>query len=366
MRRVLIVGQTPPPFHGQAIAIGQAVAGPYREVEIAHVRMAFSRELDEVGRFAVRKVVHLLAVIARIVGQRLRRRIDIFYYSPAGPDRIPMWRDFAILLAARPLFPRTVFHFHASGLSTLAPRLSRLERLLFRAAYHRPHGTIRMSQHMEGDGRALGARREWILPNGVPDHAAPYLDHPKPERAPQVILWLANLYESKGIGVFLEACRVLRRRGVDFRAEVVGAFPSPAVEADLRGRAETGGLGERIVFHGALTGEAKWRAYAGADIFCFPSFYESEGMPLVLLEAMQFGLPVVATRWRGIQDMVVDGETGLLVPVRDPESTAGALAALLGEPARARAMGMRGRQVFLSRYTLEAFLAGLEEIFLAV
>jgi glycosyltransferase involved in cell wall biosynthesis len=366
MRRVLVVGQTPPPFHGQAVAIGLAVAGPYDAVEVVHVRLAFSRTLGEVGRFVPRKLLHLVAVLIRIVALRLRRRVDVLYYSPAGPDRVPMWRDLAILFLARRLAPRTLFHFHASGLSTLYPRLSRLERLLFRAAYFKPAGAIRMSRHMEDDGRALGAEREWIVPYGIPDHAAPFLAAPHRTNPVPLILWLSNIYESKGIGVLLEACRLLRERKVPFRLAVVGAFLSNAQEVELRKRVDHADLGDQVEFQGPLTGEATWRAYAAADVFCLPSFYEREGMPLVLLEAMQFSLPVVATRWRGIQDLVLDGETGLLVPVREPEATASALGALLADPQRARAMGARGRQEYLRVYTDDAYRARLEEVFLAV
>jgi glycosyltransferase involved in cell wall biosynthesis len=365
-RRVLVVGQTPPPFHGQAIAIGLAVEGPYREVEVVHVRLEFSRAMDEVGRFRLRKLLHLAAVLGRIVAARLQRRFDVLYYSPAGPDRTPMWRDFAILVVARRLVPRTLFHFHASGLSTLYPRLSRLERLLFRAAYHHPEGVIRMSPHLEEDGRALAAQREWIVPYGIPDYAAPYLVSPGPPNQPPVILWLSNLYESKGIGVLIEACRRLRERSVAFHLEVVGAFPAAAAQEELRRRVEVAGLSDRVAFRGALTGDAKWRAFANADLFCLPSFYAREGMPLVLLEAMQFALPVVATSWRGLQDVVLEDETGLLVPMLDPGATADALAVLLADPERARAMGARARQEYLRTYTAEAYRAGLERVFLAV
>ncbi len=82
-------------------------------------------------------------------------------------------------------------------------------------------------------------------------------------------------------------------------------------------------------------------AYAEADVFCLPSWWEA--MPLSVLEAMASGLPVVATEVGDVPRLVEDGRTGFVVPSRDPQSLANALAKLLSDPALARSMGAAGR-----------------------
>jgi glycosyltransferase involved in cell wall biosynthesis len=101
-------------------------------------------------------------------------------------------------------------------------------------------------------------------------------------------------------------------------------------------------------------------------VFCLPSYYEREGMPLVVLEAMQFSLPIVATRWRGIPSMVTDGETGFLVPVHDATATADSLERLLRDSDLRRALGRAARTVFEREFTLEIFTARMERALLAV
>ena len=86
-----------------------------------------------------------------------------------------------------------------------------------------------------------------------------------------------------------------------------------------------------------------------ADVFVLPS--RCEGMPLVLLEAMDAGLPVVATRVIGSEEVVADGETGLLVPPEDPAALGTALARLLADPQLRARFGRAGRQRFLERFT---------------
>ena len=72
-----------------------------------------------------------------------------------------------------------------------------------------------------------------------------------------------------------------------------------------------------MTLHGPLSGEARLQAYRRASIFCFPTQVPTESFGLVALEAMQHGLPVVASNWRAIPEIVRDGETGLLFPPGD-------------------------------------------------
>jgi glycosyltransferase involved in cell wall biosynthesis len=129
---------------------------------------------------------------------------------------------------------------------------------------------------------------------------------------------------------------------------------------DLVARAE---LRRRVRFRGVLVGDAKWAEYARADIFCFPSFFEAESFGLAVLEAMSFSLPVVATRWRGLPDIVEDGASGYLVPIRDPVALADRLARLLDAPTLRAQFGQAGRNRFLRNFTLSQHLSAVDQLF---
>jgi glycosyltransferase involved in cell wall biosynthesis len=96
------------------------------------------------------------------------------------------------------------------------------------------------------------------------------------------------------------------------------------------------------------------RVLVSADVFVLSS--DSEGLPMSILEAMAAGLPVVATAVGGVPECVDDGVTGLLVPARDPQAFADALAALLEDPERRRAMGEAGRARARTSFALAAFV----------
>lgn len=353
-----MVGQTPPPFGGQAIMQKMTLAGRYNRIHFYHVRMAFSKEMDEVGRFQVKKIVHLLYVILTIIWMRFRHGIGILYYPPAGPNRIPIYRDMAILICTRWLFKKVIFHFHASGISEIYPELTRIEKFAFRIAYFRPNLTISPSEFNPKDGLLLDTCRDVTIPNGIPDFY-PAMAKNKENPLP-VILFVGIMRESKGVLVTLDACRLLQESGHDFQVKMMGKFDSMAFEGRVQKFVEQHGIEDKIEFLGVCTGKEKWSHFANADIFCFPSFYENESFGLVILEAMQFCLPVVTTRWRGIPSLIEQGVSGYMVAPRDSNAVAEKLSLLLNHPELRKKMGEKGRHRYLEHYTIGTFYKNLE------
>ena len=345
--------------------IDKLVTGEFDRVEMHHVRMTFSKTIDDVGRARPAKLLHLAGVIRRILVARLKYGTTILYYPPAGPNRIPMYRDIAILLATRPLFKHTVFHFHAGGLTDLISELSPIEHTLFTRAYSRPDCAIALSDLNPPDGERLGAGRNLIIPYGIEDNAPRFTRRAGNKQA-STILFVGMLTKSKGVIVLLEACRILKDRSIKFEVQLMGHFASDSFEAEARKFVAANELASQVCFLGVRTGNEKWQTFADADIFCFPSFYESETFGLVVLEAMQFGLPVVATRWRGIPSLIDEGDSGHLAPVQNPKVVAAHLEMLIHEPEKARAMGELGRQRYLAEFTLERWRTRMEAAFLSV
>ena len=356
MARVLVIGQTPPPFQGQAIMIEHLVQGTFTHLHIEFIRLDYSATIGEIGQFSLRKVLQLLKLIVKVYRAALFGNFDYLYYPPAGPNKNPVLRDIAFLLSCRWLFKRTIFHFHASGISTLYPELSRPLRYLFRRAYFRPDLSIFLSTFNPRDDLFIHSLRSVEIPYGIPDHGRRSIvrQHSCPR-----ILYVSALFRSKGILDLLAAASVLQRAGSDFRIDVVGGFESCEFEAECLAFLVNNALQDRIRFHGVRTGKQKWDYYEAADIFFFPSYYKSESFGIVLLEAMQFGLPLVATRWRGIQSIVREDDTGFLVPraapMRWPTSWRGCCMIM-----RCEERWQRARQRYETEYRLETWIERLE------
>ena len=161
---------------------------------------------------------------------------------------------------------------------------------------------------------------------------------------PFELVFVGRLVERKGVHVLLDAVASLpsERKVV---VHVVGDGPE---RERLEGQAARLGLGDRAVFHGFVTADALKRRLEGCDAFVLPAVIDAkgdtEGLGVVLLEAMSYARPVIASAAGGIVDIVRDGRNGWLVPPGDAPALAGAIAACMDDPARARERGLHGRE----------------------
>ena len=345
--------------------IQMLVDGPVDGVELHHVRMAFSDNMNEVGRFQFRKLFHLITLILRIYWGRFRHGAKILYYPPAGPNRVPLIRDAILLLCTRWLFSKTIFHFHAAGASELLPTLPWWFHVPVKRALHAPDAAIQLSTLTVPDADFFGAKRVFIVPNGVDDVATDSLSMSAERSSNSCInlLYLGTVCESKGILLLLDACSRLREIGIDYHLHVVGSFQPSTFEAVVRERIHELLLEPHVTLHGQRTGDEKSRLFASSDIFCFPTHYEAEGFPCVIVEAMSFSLPVISTRWRGIPSIVVDGETGCLIEVKDSDALATKIGQLASNKTLREEMGHQGRVRFESKFTRSKHLQMMSEVF---
>ena len=161
---------------------------------------------------------------------------------------------------------------------------------------------------------------------------------PAPAPHPPTVLTVARMYPRKRLGDLLHAANRLRMRIPDVRFRIVGNGPEVSSLHALHTRL---GLATTVTFLGDVSAATLAVEYVNADCFCLPS--AQEGFGIVFLEAMTAGLPVVACRAAAVPEVVVDGVTGILVSVRDPDALGAALERVLTDQVLARALGTAGR-----------------------
>ena len=277
---------------------------------------------------------------------------------------MPFLRDVLFLACVRGKAAKTVFIFHASGLAEFA-RSSSIRRWLADIAYYGADMALEVAEEKVAPHEVFKAKRHRWCPCGIEVPEAP---RPKHEPgAPLKALFVGSLQEGKGVLEILKTAAHLKAAGHEerIRFDVVGRWMDEDFGREAMAMRHELGVEAMVDFPGQLTGDGKWEAYREADVFFFPTHYASEASPIVLMEALGCGLPVITTAWNGIQALMKGCPTATLLPIKSPEAYARALLALAEEGAREDVEEL-SRGFYRANFLPERFVERVNTAFLEV
>jgi len=238
-------------------------------------------------------------------------------------------------------------------------------RMAVRMILGRATRVIAMSEALRTEALRLrpeAAEKVIVIPNGVDVRTQPKLAVPEARArfglrpdGPLVGL-VARLAPRKGIAEFLQAARLIADRDPEVEFAIAGDGPQREQAEAL---IQELGLAERVRLLGYV--ESVRDLIWALDLLVVSSL--SEGSSVSAMEAMALGKPVVGTEVGGVPEVVLDGDTGVLVPPGNPGAMAEAVCALLADPERAQAMGDRGRQRAAAHFEVEMMLARVKEVY---
>ncbi|MDX1931845.1 MAG: glycosyltransferase family 4 protein [Capsulimonadales bacterium] len=242
------------------------------------------------------------------------------------------------ILATRLLPTRLVLSFHGAEL-LLARKFSFVNPVLRYCLRHADSVTCN-SSYTASHIRALGTGTTVdVLPYGSPLPQRTPVHHHRPEKT---ILFVGRLIERKGVEYLLRAMPQVTQR-IDASLVIVGNGP---LLPELRDRAAELGIAHCVEFRTDVPEDELMTAYEESDIFVLPAIVDSrgdtEGLGVVLIEALSFHRPVVASAVGGITDVVLHNKTGLLVPEKNPDALADAIVEVLSDPTRAQKLAEQG------------------------
>jgi glycosyltransferase involved in cell wall biosynthesis len=360
----IVVGPVPPVLHGVAFMTPHVLEGMRRaDMLAAHLDTSDERPAYTTNTLDLLNVWlairHLLGLVVLLARHR-----DAQLYVPISQGRWGFLRDATLIGAARLARRPVTVHLHGGLFAKFYAEAAGWERRLIRLVLGQvERAWVLTEAHREIFDGLIPRERVSVLQNTSEDvgGAAPG-DGDEGELR---LLFLSNLFPEKGCIDLIDALEALGERGRGISLRLIGEA-EPAIAAEVGERAAAlAEAGVSVEYAGTRTGEAKMAEYRWADAFALPSRYPPEGQPLVLLEAMSAGLPIVASDHSGIPWTVRDGVEGLIVPSGDVAALAEAIARLREDAALRAELGANARRRYEDAYTNEAFYEALGRLAVA-
>jgi glycosyltransferase involved in cell wall biosynthesis len=351
-QKILMILHLPPPVHGAAMMGKYLVESKIirDSFDVSHINLSTSVKLDQIGKKGFHKIFASLKILARVVKALLRKRYDLCYVTLTSSST-GFYKDFLIVLILKLFNKRIVYHFHNKGISAHQERW--VDNLLYRYAFRNTR-SILLSRNLYVDfQKYVKTENVFFCANGIPlnQFVNQGIRDLRPGE-PCKLLFLSHMMIEKGVITLLDACKVLRERGHYFECHFVGAWTN-ITQDEFKHMVKVRGIDKIVFAHGPKFELDKMNYFLNSDIFVFPTHNECFG--LVLLEAMSFGLPVVATEEGGIPDIVLNDQTGFVIEKDNFTELASKLEILITKPELRREFGVRGKTRVTKHFTIDKF-----------
>lgn len=376
--KILFIMHMPPPVHGASM-VGQYIHDSElinSSFDCHYVNLAVATRLDEIGKGGWNKVKGVLKKLIEVRKVVETVKPDLVYITPNSAG-VPFYKDFITVMMLKMMGRKIVMHFHNKGVATRQNRW--LDNWLYRR-YFKGVKLILLAEALYEDVKRYVKREDvFVSPNAIPE-----ISMAKENMAYKIvsasnvandnhvphILWLTNIMKTKGIMEFLAALKILKDKGVKFQVDFIGGLTKEMSGDEFDTALTMMGLNGCSAYHGPKYGDEKYAFYRDADIFVLPSY--TEALPVSILEAMQFALPVVASNVGGVSAEVEEGVSGFLLGGKQPImlntfrpdvcEIADKLQVLLTDTDLRHKMGSAGREKFECEFTLEVFEKRIVEI----
>ena len=340
------------------------------DVFICAIPDAITRREERIRSRMARRLVHELTVlvftlstILRILVLKLKGRKVVVHSQSAS-------FCLGVAVMAKPLGVRAIHTFH-SPIGGCTPRLKAFLPFVdavvcvseeHRQEYSSKCGIPEYTPLIPGgidtdlfapfeDGSKKNLREEVLKPLGIPDTNGP------------IVLFISRIIKEKGVIVLLDASKKIQEKLGTVMFILVGPLDQTLAQShqmkEIKDKIQSS---VNVHVTGNMPYERLSSLYKISDILALPSLI-AEGSPMVVVEAMASGLPVVATRAGGLGSRVADNVTGRLISQGDVNELANTIVALLKDPERMKTMGRKAREIALERYSVGAMVDAYEEIY---
>jgi glycosyltransferase involved in cell wall biosynthesis len=376
--QILFLLHIPPPVHGSSV-VGLMIKESLSinsSFKCHYINLLSSNNIKESGKVNFNKLLGFLFVWLKVLMIIIIKRPKLCYMA-LSTTGTAFFKDMLLVALLKIFRIKRIYHLHNKGVDIYQ------YKTIYRFCYNfvfRNAEIILLSKLLYADIQAfVPLTKVHICPNGIPAILLNYEDSTLPigrqitNSTPQSlekkqldnsnklvnILFLSNLYISKGVYTLLDACYLLKEKNIQFKCIFVGG-ESEITSSRFYEHVNQLKLMHEVTYLGEKHGIDKYKIFSDSDIFVFPTHYETFG--LVNLEAMQHSKPIISTIEGAIPDIIEDGINGFLVPKMDKIALANKLEILINNPELCYKMGAAGRKKYEQEFTFDKFESRIIEI----
>lgn len=359
-----MVVSIPPPNHGTTIYLKNLLNSKLKEeFEIHHCDTSDHRDLNNLSKIDIINIYLAIKNLMDLFIILIKEKPDLVYI-PISPSFLPYFRDGLFLLFSKWFSKaKIVVHLHCGDYfrKEFYDKSNFIVKYFIKHSLNKADCAIVLSNNLKNIFKDL-VSNVVVAYNGV-DYS--FISTNNIQNTKMIkIGYLGNILISKGIMDLIKAFEILVRHYNcnNIILEFAGNYWNQDNAKELISSfIKTNKLSNKVFDLGFLKLEEKEFFLQDLDIFVFLSY--NEGMPLVLLEAMAAGLPIVASNVGSIPEIVVDGENGFIVEKNNPQEAARVIMKLIENPELRKKMGKAGREKYEEHFTLDKNITSMIDIF---
>ena len=333
---IWVLGRFPPPFDGQAIAtkrVGDLLDGVFdvRRVDI-QPRDVSARTAHGISPG---RLVHYAALRRRLANELRPDPEGVVIWPAISPDLAGHLRDMYAVIPAVRKYDRVFAVIHRGNFDKLFE--SPLTRLTAKRVVDEAAGFVFLTEGLsQRCSRWIPDEKRFVIPNTIDEDLlfsnAEVAEKQRPTRVRTRLLYLSNMIPSKGYLDVVEAVLLLTQRGLAVELTMVGSWLDDRDRENLQRRVRNARLLECVSHLGAVSDRRQIKElYRQSDVLVLPSYYPNEAQPLVIIEALNAGVPVISTFHGSIPEMISDGVEGALVEPKQPAAIADSVLRITAE-----------------------------------
>jgi glycosyltransferase involved in cell wall biosynthesis len=361
---VLLIGPTPPPYHGVAVATQVLLDSTLaEEFSLVHLDISDRRGIQHVNQPDLHDVVLFLRQWIRLLALLIRRRPHLVHI-PVSQSSVGFVRDSAFIWPVYLAGGRVVLHLHGGNFRAWYEACGAGMKAYVRAVVKRAARMVVLGESLRGlfDG-LVSSQRVAVVPNGVewPETASRECNAARKRRFR--VLYVGTLNRQKGALVLLAAVPLVEAVRQDIEFVFAGPWSNTRDQAEADAFVAKRGIADAVSFIGLVAGDEKRAAFESSDLFVFPGL-QQEGQPLVVIEAMAAGLPVLFTDRGCIRETVADA--GIEVARDNSNDLADRILWLFDHPEQMERMGAVARHRYEQFYAEQKFVERMRGVFTCV